>query len=51
MSTLALILKPTRHGWGVFLTNGRLLARFWGPGSQWRARRYLAQAVESLGTA
>jgi hypothetical protein len=42
MSTaLAIILKPLTWGWSVSLTNGRELARFYGPGARLRALRYL----------
>jgi hypothetical protein len=41
MDALRLILKPNVHGWAVGLTDGRELARFRGPGSKWRALRYL----------
>jgi hypothetical protein len=45
MNTPALIIKPTRHGWAIYLTNGRELARFNGPAAKRRALRYLAQAT------
>lgn len=41
MIALALILRPTSTGWAVYLTDGRELARFNGPGAKWRALRYL----------
>ena len=47
MNALRLILKPTAHGWAVCLTDGRELARFRGPGSKWRALRYLASATQA----
>jgi hypothetical protein len=50
MTALALIIRPTRHGWAVYLTDGRELARFRGPGSKWRALRYLATATNALQT-
>ncbi len=40
-SALAIILKPLTWGWAVCLTNGRELARFYGPGAHFRALRYL----------
>jgi hypothetical protein len=40
-SALAIILKPLTWGWAVSLTNGRELARFYGPGAHRRALRYL----------
>jgi hypothetical protein len=43
MPALALILRPTRFGWEIHLTDGHLLARFRGPGALARARRYIAQ--------
>jgi hypothetical protein len=43
-TTLAIILKPTHHGWAVCLTDGRQLARFRGPGARLRAQRYLARS-------
>jgi hypothetical protein len=48
MNALRLILKPTADGWNVCLTDGRELARFRGPGSKWRALRYLASATNAL---
>ena len=50
MNALRLILKPAAHGWSVCLTDGRELARFRGPGSKWRALRYLARATKALQT-
>jgi hypothetical protein len=48
MSTaLAIVLKPLTWGWAVCLTNGRELARFYGPGAHWRALRYLRTALDS----
>jgi hypothetical protein len=41
MTALALMIRPTGDGWGVYLTNGRELARFRGLGSKWRAAQYL----------
>lgn len=40
-NALAIILKPLTWGWAVSLTNGRELARFYGPGARSRALRYL----------
>ena len=45
MTALAIMLKPTPHGWAVSLTDGRELARFAGPGARSRALRYIAQAT------
>jgi hypothetical protein len=47
MTALALIIRPTRHGWAVYLTDGREVARFRGPGSKWRALRYLATVTNA----
>ena len=41
MNPLHLILTPTGRGWAVCLTDGQAVARFRGPGSKWRALRYL----------
>jgi hypothetical protein len=43
-NTLAIMLKPIRWGWAVQLTDGRLLARFWGPRAYARALQYVARA-------
>jgi hypothetical protein len=51
MNALALMIRPTHPGWGVYLTDGRELARFRGPGSKWRALRYAADATKGLRTA
>lgn len=50
MNALRIILKPTAHGWAVYLTDGRELARFRGPGSKWRALRYLTAATRASET-
>jgi hypothetical protein len=42
MNPLAITLKPVLFGWAVCLNDGRELARFHGPGSRWRAMRYLS---------
>ena len=41
MTVLALMIRPTGDGWGVYLSNGRELVRFRGIGSKWRAAQYL----------
>ncbi|MEA2148170.1 MAG: hypothetical protein QOG59_3757 [Solirubrobacteraceae bacterium] len=51
MTALALIIRPTRHGFAVYLTDGRELARFNGPGAKRRALRYLASATQAPQTA
>jgi hypothetical protein len=50
MTTLALIIRPTHHGWAVYLTDGREVARFNGPAAKRRALRYLASATNALQT-
>jgi hypothetical protein len=50
MTALALMIRPTRHGWAVSLTDGREVARFRGPGAKRRALRYLARATQALQT-
>jgi len=47
MNAVALMIRPTHPGWGVYLTDGRELARFRGPGSKRRALRYLATATNA----
>jgi hypothetical protein len=47
MNAVALMIRPTWHGWGVYLTDGRELARFRGPGSKRRALRYLATVTNA----
>lgn len=42
MSALALMIGPTPYGWAVYLSDGRELVRFNGPGAKRRALRYLA---------
>jgi hypothetical protein len=46
MNALRLILKPTVHGWVVYRTDGRELARFRGPGSQRRAVQYVTRVTK-----
>jgi hypothetical protein len=41
MTALGLMIRPTGDGWGVYLTNGRELARYRGIGSKRRAAQYL----------
>jgi len=45
MATLALMIRPTADGWGVYLTNGQEIVRYRGLASKWRALRYLAAAT------
>jgi hypothetical protein len=48
MNALSFMIAPIRHGWAVLLSDGREVARFYGPGARWRATRWLTR---SLGTA
>jgi hypothetical protein len=50
MNALAVTMKPIPRGWGIYLTDGREVARFRWPGSKWRALRYLATATNALQT-
>jgi hypothetical protein len=45
MTALAMMIRPTGDGWGVYLTNGRELVRFRGFGSKWRAAHWLRNAA------
>ena len=49
MKTLSLMITPIRYGWAIRLSDGRVLARFYGPGARWRATRYLARAWGAAG--
>lgn len=49
MNSHALILRPTRHGWEIDLTDGRRLVGFRGPGAHTRALRYLTR-LSTTGT-
>ncbi len=48
MNALGLILKPTSRGWSVYLSDGREVAQFSGPGSKQRALDYVARATRIL---
>jgi hypothetical protein len=50
MTAPALIIRPTRHGWAVYLTHGREVARFNGPAAKRRALRHLASATNARQT-
>lgn len=43
------MLAPIRHGWAIRLSDGREVARFYGPGARWRATRFLARALGTAG--
>lgn len=49
MNALSLMITPIRHGWAVRLSNGRELARFYGPGARRRATRYVGRAFGTAG--
>jgi hypothetical protein len=49
MNALSLTITPIRHGWAVRLSDGRELARFYGPWARLRATRYLAHALGTAG--
>jgi len=51
MNALRMMIRPIRNGWSVQLTDGRELARFFGPWARWRAVHYLRRAAEGLGRA
>lgn len=44
-AALSMMIGPTSDGWAVYLSDGRVLARFRGLTAKWRARRFLARAV------
>jgi hypothetical protein len=48
VSALALQLRPTEHGWAVYLSDGQELVRFRGLFSQQLASRYLRRYVAAL---
>jgi len=41
MTALALVIRPTDHGWGVYLTNGQELVQYRGFFAKQLALRYL----------
>ena len=43
MSALTIMLRPIPGGWGVYLSNGREIARYRGFAAKWRALRHRAQ--------
>jgi hypothetical protein len=48
MRSILMMLRRIPYGWSVELTDGRELARFVGPGAEWRATRYLKRAAAAL---
>jgi hypothetical protein len=49
MSALTFMMAPIRCGWAIRLSDGREVARFYGPGARWRATRRLARAMGATG--
>ena len=49
MTALTMMIAPTSDGWGVYLSDGRQLARFRGIAARWRALRYLSAMTDRLG--
>jgi hypothetical protein len=47
MAAVALMIRPTKGGWGVYLTSGQEIVRYRGLASKWRALRYLAAATRT----
>ena len=45
MRALSFMIAPIRYGWAIRLSDGREVARFYGPGARRRATRRLAQAI------
>jgi hypothetical protein len=50
MVALALLIRPTEYGWGVYLTDGQELIRYRGLGSKQLALRYLQRYTRSAAT-
>jgi hypothetical protein len=48
MTALTMMIAPTSDGWGVYLSDGRQLARFRGIAARWRAVRYLSSVTSGL---
>jgi hypothetical protein len=46
---LGVMIAPIPHGWAVYLTNGRELARYFGLGARWRAMRRAQRAAREGG--
>jgi hypothetical protein len=40
------MIGPTRTGWAVYLTDGRVVARFNGPAAKRRAFSYIARTTQ-----
>jgi hypothetical protein len=49
MNALSLTITQIRHRWAIRLSDGRELARFYGPWARRRATRYLAHALDTAG--
>ncbi len=48
MTALSLMIRPTSDGWGVYLSNGRELARYRGFWSKQLAIRFLRRYASAL---
>lgn len=51
MPALSLMIRPTKNGWAVCLTNGEELVRYRGFYSKQLALRYLSRYARSMSTA
>jgi hypothetical protein len=47
MTAVALLIRPTDTGWGVYLSNGQELTRYRGPWAKTLALRYLQRYAQS----
>jgi hypothetical protein len=47
MTAVALLIRPTDNGWGVYLSNGQELTRYRGPWSRTLAVRYLQRYTQA----
>ena len=48
VSALALMIRPTRNGWAVCLSNGQELVHYRGPFSKRLAMRYLERYIRGI---
>lgn len=51
MSAVGLYSAPTADGWAIYLSDGRIVARFRGLFARRRALRYLASVTDAQGAA
>ena len=49
MSALALMIRPTDNGWGVYLSDGQELIRYRGLCAKRLALRYLRRYTRAIG--